>query len=60
MINNSYIFGKSANDDKPHLSQPEKGDKTCIRFSHCSYPKSCPVLVKQRREQAQAKRWEQS
>jgi hypothetical protein len=50
---NDKLFQKDI--DKPYrLEQPEKCDKTCVKFSTCNFPESCRVRIKEK----QAKRSE--
>lgn len=57
-MNNSFLFGVKDNLDMPRVAQPEKCDKTCIRYNHCDFPASCPVQVKMKRAAKQKnERW---
>ena len=52
----NLLFGEKTNF--PRVQRPDKCDKTCIRFSRCSFPKSCPVLEKERRaKKRETERW---
>lgn len=49
---NDYLsFG--ATSTPPSVRRPDHCNKTCIHFSGCNFPKSCPILEKDRREAVQ-------
>ena len=50
---NDILF-RHAPSEKPVLSQPEKCGPKCVQYAYCRFPKSCPVLVKQRRREKDA------
>lgn len=52
---NDVLFQKAQPEDgRPVLSQPEKCGPKCVQYAYCRFPKSCPVLVKQRRREKEA------